>query len=301
MNKIAYVIVFSLCGLCANAQSLLSDYLKDVGYEGQRNTIISDAVAPALSIIRQQYRLEHKGKFYGKNNQPYYGESYSLGIKGSNGLLLSRNVLLPWEYDPSFQHISSSGKYSPVLYRTMQHSLKDSIWTQVNYEFKKTEYTTPVTPDSLLFRHVDSIRSFGLPESKNIESEDGYIVWVYSRANTQDSTIIHVYLRQESFHMGDETNSNLRTLNPTNSEKIIGGLFVVPKIERAGYIELLLAGVVVKNKEDKWVLSLLAEKSDIKDGTANSNSDDNAKSNNEGESNKTSDNAVEEFEPTLIK
>ena len=112
MNRICFIFVLSLCDLCANAQSLLGDYLKDVGYEGHNNSIISEAVAPALTIIRQQYRLERGGEYYGKNKRPFYGETYTLGVKVSGGTIMQRGVVIPWENDADFHRVKQGGKYS---------------------------------------------------------------------------------------------------------------------------------------------------------------------------------------------
>lgn len=50
--------------------------------------IFCDAVEPSLSIIRQQYRLERDGQYYGKNKQSFYGETYTMAVKVAGGTLL---------------------------------------------------------------------------------------------------------------------------------------------------------------------------------------------------------------------
>ena len=99
MKKNVFIIILSMSVFFCEAQSLLGEYLKDVGYEGQQMSILTEAVMPSLSIIRQQFRLERGGQFYGKNNMPYYGETYSLGIKISGGEIYQKQVVFPWMND----------------------------------------------------------------------------------------------------------------------------------------------------------------------------------------------------------
>ena len=48
-------------------------------------------------------------------------------------------------------------------------------------------------------------------------------------------------------------------MKPSDCEKVIGGLFVVPVIERAGYIKLQMVGIAAKDQEGNWSLHLLTK------------------------------------------
>lgn len=301
MKKILFFAGLMLCStIMVKAQSLMESLYTN-STESSKSVVVK-AVQPALSIIRQQYRLEYKGKFFGKNNQPYYGETYSLAIKISGGTYILHNVLYPWESDPSYQHISQGGKYAPVLYWTMQHSLTDSIWKRVDLELEKKEYIK-LSHDSLLFQLQDATSNFGLPElleDERLEGKQGYMVWAYASTNIQDS-VMRVNLRQESFQIDETNDSQLVSLNPYNSEKLIGGLYVVPKIERAGFITIQLAGIVAKDKNSKWMLCLLTKKTDSQDKTDEPIKKDRGKRKKNGESESKSEETVDDFEPTPIK
>lgn len=299
MKKNVIIIAFSLCGLCANAQSLLGDYLKDVGYEGQHNTIISDAVAPALTIIRQQYRLERGGEYFGKNKRPYYGETYTLGIKVSGGTIMQRGVVIPWENDADYHRVKQGDKYKPAIYWSLQRSLSDSIWKTVELELG-TQYVSSVDRDSLLFRHADAMSDFGLPVDETTGKKKGYLLWAYSNTSVQDSAM-HVSLRQVSHHIETSADSVYYSVSPKDAEKVIGGVFVVPVIERAGYIKLQMAGIASKNKKGKWVLYSLARYDNDTGKTKEPAKKEKGKRRKDSEREAKVEETVDDFEPTPIK
>ena len=299
MKRIALILIVALCGLCANAQSLLGDYLKDVGYEGQHNTIVSDAVAPALTVIRQQYRLERSGEYYGKNKRPFYGETYTLGVKVSGGTIIQRGVVFPWENDQDYHRVKQGGKYKPSIYWSFQKSLSDSIWKAVELELG-SQYVSPVDRDSLLYRHTDAMSDFGLPVDETSGKKNGYLIWAYSSTNVQDSTM-QVSLRQISHQLETSVDSVYYSVNPKDGDKIIGGIFVVPVIERAGYIKLQMVGIAFKNKEGNWELYTLAKRDSEPIKTTETSQKGKAKRKKKGESNPKSEENVSDFEPTLVK
>ena len=298
MNRIAFIILFSLCGLCSNAQSLLGEYLKDVGYEGQHSNIVSDAVAPALTIIRQQYRLERGGEYYGKNKRPFYGETYTLGIKVSGGTIIQRDVVIPWGNDTDYHRVKQGGKYKPAIYWSLQRSLSDSIWKPVELEIG-TNYVSKVDRDSLLFRHADAMSDFGLPIDETPGKKKGFMVWAYSN-NVKDSTM-QVNLRQVSHQLETSSDSVYYNISTKDEDKIIGGIFVIPVIERAGYIKLQMAGIAAKDKKGKWVLYVLAKESDSNNKSEEPAKKEKKKRKKDAESEKKAAEPVDDFEPTPIK
>ncbi len=299
MNRICFIFVLSLCDLCANAQSLLGDYLKDVGYEGHNNSIISEAVAPALTIIRQQYRLERGGEYYGKNKRPFYGETYTLGVKVSGGTIMQRGVVIPWENDADFHRVKQGGKYKPAIYWSLQKSLSDSIWNTVELELG-SQYVSPIDKDSLLFRHADAMSDFGLPIDETSGQKKGYMVWAYVNSNVNDSTM-QVNLRQVSHNIENTEDSSYYSVSPKDADKVIGGIFVIPAIERAGYIKLQMAGIATKNKEGNWTLCLLAKKSNSNVKTEELEKKDKRQRKKKDEPKSKQEEAIDEFEPTPIK
>jgi len=282
----------------ATSQSL-RDYIRSRA--GNSDSLIINAVSPALSLIRQQYRLERNGEFFGKNKKPFYGETYTLGIKIAGGTIIHRDVLLPWENDEDYKRVNSSGKYKPVHFRSMHHNVNEKEWESVDLELG-TQYTSPLSTDSLLFRHTDATRDFGLPEDSTTGFKRGYLIWAYSTTNLQDSTM-QVKLQSSVIAIDVRLDSTSIGLRPEIRENLLGGLFVVPKVELPGTIRILLAGVAAKTSHKEWVLKpmriALNEVTNI-DEIKNT---DKPKKKKKMKSEKESDSkmSVEYIEPTPIK
>lgn len=254
------VILIALLAMIASqacqAQGLIESlYKKSVSTTAN---IVSDAVMNELCIVRQQYRLARDGKTYGKNNKPYYGETYSLGIKVSNGMIISNSVLEPWKDDPDFNRLNSSNQYKPELFWSYQRELKDTNFKEVDFEFG-TDYIHPLDTGKQLFIHDEKKGDFGLSIDNTPGEKVGYMIWVYTNTNLQDSAMV-VSIKQTSMKIVASEDSAKISLDENDSEKILGGFYVAPKYERGGRIQLQLIGVAVpSNNGQKWELSLLTK------------------------------------------
>ena len=224
----------------------------------ENNAFLTDALMPAFSVIRQQYRLEREGQYYGKNNMPFYGESYTLAVKVPGGTFMQRAVLRPWENDADYNRVSEGGKYTHSLFSSYQRQLADSVWKRVELDREGSRYVKPIDDDSLIFNLEEAKPDFGLAIDETPGRKQGYMVWAYSGTNARDSAM-HISLRQESRVITVSADSLHYSVSPADVDRIIGGIFVVPQIERTGYIKLLMAGIAAKNKDGKWVLCLLAK------------------------------------------
>lgn len=227
--------------------------------KGVNKSVFCDAIIPALTIIRQQYRLERNGDFFGRQNKPYFAETYSLGVKISGGTLMHRCVIFPWENDADYQRINGSGKYNPTYFFSMQRSIVGNEWKTVELELG-TQYVTALSSDSLLYKHTDATADFGLPIDETAGMKQGYMIWAYSTSNLKDSAM-QVKFHQSELKIEAKTDGKTVSVKPANINNVLGGVFIVPQIERAGYIKLLLVGVAAKDSNGEWTLSLMTSKS----------------------------------------
>ncbi len=297
--RLICTVLFVIVSLTTSAQSFQDAINHLANRRIENSTIINDALAPALSVIRQQYRLERGGDYYGKSNRPYYGETYTLGIKVSGGTILQRGVIVPWESDDDYQRVNKDNKYKAEWYKTLQRSLQDSIWQAVELELG-TQYVSSFNSDNTLYIHTDAMSDFGLPTDETPGKKHGYLVWAYTSSSVQDSTI-RVNLRQSSYQVDATPDSTTISLTPSDADKVIGGLFVVPIIERAGYIKLLMAGVAAKKSDGSWYLQLLTKETETLT-KMESKSKGKAKRKKDKEQMKQKDvNATDDSEPTPIK
>lgn len=239
--------------LPVRAQSL-RDYIRSRAES--TDSILLKAITPSLSIVRQQFRLEKGGEFFGKNNNPFYGETYSLCVKVSGASILQNQVATPWKYDSDYQRVNQSGKYNPVLFWSFQRSLADSVFIPTEWDLEK-----PISSNALLYESEDKIRDFGLDEDKTSGYKSGYMVWAYSSTNTLDSAM-HVLLKSSTYKIDVSSSEADVTMSPDEPEKVIGGIFVVPIFEKGARIQIKLVGVAAKSDEGKWLLHLLANQPD---------------------------------------
>lgn len=227
-------------------------------HDSDNGSIILEALKPAMSIVRQQYRLEREGKYYGKNNMPFYGETYTLAVKVPGGTFMQRAALRPWENDTDYNRVSEGGKYTHSLFSSYQRQLADSVWKRVELDREGSRYVKPIDSDSLIFNTEEAKPDFGLSIDETPGRKQGYMIWAYSDTNALDSAM-HIRLRQENRVINVSADSLHFSISPADVDRIIGGIFVVPQIEKTGYIKLLMAGIAAKNKDGKWVLCLLAK------------------------------------------
>ena len=275
MRKLMLLIII-LCAIDSYGQNIESAIDAIINRKND-NGIVLESITPELSIIRQQYRLKLKEDYYGKNNKPYYGEKYSLGIKVGGGLLFLSNIVKPWEGDADFERVTAKRKYLPELFWSYQRGLRDSVYHDVELEIYNPNYVFPINADSTLYRQDDQVSDLGLIINDSAGKKNGYMVWAYTQTNVQDSAM-NVTLRQSSYVVDAKPDSMQIAMSPDNPEKILGGLFVVPKYEQGGRVQMQLAGVAVRTKNGKWALQVLlnseAKKSEKTQNTATKESDD---------------------------
>lgn len=260
MRFLIILIISCLISLTGRAQIDINDLLNgSITTMESTSDIVTKAVKPALTIIRQQYRLERNGEFFGRQNKPYFAETYTLGVKIPGGTLMHRSVIFPWENDADYQRINGSGKYNPTNFVSMQRPVVANEWKAVDFELD-TEYVTALSSDSLLYKHSDATADFGLPIDETSGFKQGYMIWAYSTSNLKDSAM-QVKFQQSELKIEAKTDIKTVSVKPDNSSNVLGGVFIVPKVERAGYIKLLLVGVASRNSHGEWLLNLMTTKS----------------------------------------
>lgn len=255
-KKLLFWIFLSFFCIPCMAQISIADLLKNGAKLGEGINMTKEALLPDLYLIRQQYRLERKGKTYGKSHKPYYGETYSLGIKVSGGMYVTNSVIEPWKGDADYERVNADGKYKPEYFWTYQRHLNDSVYKAVELDFG-TSYISAVNADKSLWLHQDLQSDFGLSVDNTLGEKKGYMLWAYSKTEAQDSAMV-VELRQSVFKTVVKVDSTLVPMSPNDNGKLIGGLFVVPKYEKSGVVKMLLAGIAVKSETAKWSLQLFA-------------------------------------------
>ena len=276
MNKYILIIVLSIYTISGYAQNSvdgkLPKWLIEIGstdvtdttkneipvissdemnVDGTVTDIIFHAVAPALKIVKQQYRLKKDGDFFGRNNKPHFGESFSLGVKVSGGTILQNEVLYPWVNDKDYKDVNEAGKYTPVLYDSYQKSVIGGDYEKVDFELN-TPYVKSVGKDSLLYIHSDVYSDFGLNMDTASGEKSGYMLWVYEADGKCD-------YRVEALNLQASVESTVIPMKTSSPSKVLGGVYVIPVNERPGTISFYLVGVASTCNNKDWSLKLLTK------------------------------------------
>lgn len=258
MRRLLLICLYVLLSMNTFAQISIADLLGSSSIKGESINLTKDALAPELSIIRQQYRLERNGETYGKNGKSFYGETYTLAIKVAGGLYVSGHAVEPWRNDADYERVNVDKKYKPDYFWCYQRALNDSVYKPIELEIG-TEFLQPVNSGKSLWKHQDKMSDFGLSEDITLCKKTGYMLWAYASPDIQDSAMV-VNLRQNTLVVDVKADSTLQEVTPKEVERVIGGLFVVPKYEGRGRVQFYLAGVAVKVGKAKWALQLLTDK-----------------------------------------
>lgn len=213
--------------------------------------LVFKAVAPALKIIKQQYRLKKDGDFFGRNNKPHFGESFSLGVKVAGGMILQNEVLYPWVNDKDYKDVNEAGKYTPVLYDSYQKSVIGGDYEKVDFELN-TPYVKSVGKDSLLYIHSDVYSDFGLNMDTASGEKSGYMLWVYETDGKCDYKV-------EALNLQASVESTVIPMKTSSPSKVLGGVYVIPVNERPGTISFYLVGVASTCNNKDWSLKLLTK------------------------------------------
>ena len=213
--------------------------------------LVFKAVAPALKIIKQQYRLKKDGDFFGRNNKPHFGESFSLGVKVAGGTILQNEVLYPWANDKDYKDVNEAGKYTPVLYDSYQKSVIGGDYEKVDFELN-TPYVKSVGKDSLLYIHSDVYSDFGLNMDTASGEKSGYMLWVYEADGKCDYKV-------EALNLQASVESTVIPMKTSSPSKVLGGVYVIPVNERPGTISFYLVGVASSCNNKDWSLKLLTK------------------------------------------
>lgn len=213
--------------------------------------LIVKAVSPILRVVKQQYRLKKDGDFFGRNNKPHFGESFSLGVKVAGGTILQNEVLYPWVNDKDYKDVNEAGKYTPVLYDSYQKSVVGGDYEKVDFELN-TPYVKPVGKDSLLYIHSDVYSDFGLNMDTASGEKSGYMLWVYETDGKCDYKV-------EALNLQASVEATVIPMKTSSPSKVLGGVYVIPVNERPGTISFYLVGVASTFNNKDWSLKLLTK------------------------------------------
>lgn len=204
--------------------------------------MVEEAVAPAFSIVRQEFQLqdEQSGQKYNLDSLGYFGFSEAVCINLVDGIITSKVILRPWEFD---ENVASYSEYKPVLSGISEYNESNDSWTPLDCpsfenarEIENSEKI--IIQDSLLTRK-------GLLIDKKSGPKDGWLFWVYREGNKLSFKSF-----RQKFILND-TASMASILQPEESDTPLMGILLSTDYSEVGVIRFKLAAIV-ERFADGW-------------------------------------------------
>ncbi len=252
-RNIIVICVFAILSLDINAQ-LTRDLSSFSPLKSPNQQIIEKVVNSGVFIIKQSYELaDSLDNRYGLSGNKEFGVDYTLAVKIKNGFIINERTINPWDFNPQFEQYR--GKYTPKLFPS-QYSEVSANCKYDTISIKEDELKV-VFPDMLYAQESEQFFGDGFTLGGEIGDNDGWIVWFTQKkdSNLGKSTDLNLSIIQKKLNITQKENGNYfyHVDSLQTSEKIIGGIFIIPEIISVGQMEMKLCGIVCRI-DNGWML-----------------------------------------------
>lgn len=198
--------------------------------------LIEDAVQDGLYIVESSYLLEDStGQRFGLDGKPYFNRMRYAGFAMNGGDIIPSEAFRPWLGDAEFAPYKET--YKPVLYGVNLRAKNDTAFHSIeSLAFKDTVQLW----DGYIVARKKEIKGFE-PDT-TIGEKDGWLVLLGS----DDADIRCMQKSIEVTEAGKQT-----VEVPSELSALIGGVYVVPVVEKVGQITFQLCGVVLPSQGGK--------------------------------------------------
>ena len=224
------------------SQGLLDSFKSD----NQR--LVEMALKGCIIEVVQKYELSDtiSGKRFGRNEKDFFNSVSFACVPTDKGLVCPLDIMVPWRNDSDFSKYI--GKYKPVL-KSSEFTINDSLivvdsCTFLNYSIKKDSSYIICTDniDEMPHFSVDSV-----PGKKK-----GWCVWISQtdkdkQKNGEKYELRCIYKELELAYGKD------LLLKAPSSDNIIGGFYIVPRVETLGRLSFMFSGFMFYS-DNNWKL-----------------------------------------------
>jgi len=276
MKRVLYLLVF-IAGIHASAYSQQLSTLDNLLSNNQQ--LIEDGVKDGFFVVRRYYKLQDTTKteptYYGWNNLPYFGFTYSLGIKIKSGYFMDDVAGRPWVYDARFEEYRNNARYAPVISESEYRIHNDTTYLKL---LQNESLVSIISNEHLYFVKDTTFNNKGFAVDSLLGVKKGWLVWVITDKPLQeqpDQTLSLTIYRAELTFENDSVSYEVR--NPTTDKSILGGIYIMPDNSEIGQITFLIAGILEK-KDNQWVVIPVRKKSSLGQnapGAVNANTNNN--------------------------
>lgn len=213
--------------------------------------MVVDAIAPAFSIIKQEFQLldETTGQKYNLDSLSYFGYSDALCVKLKGGFLTSKRVVTPWDYD---ENISSYPEYKPVLSDLAEFDQKNESWNKLIH--KRYSNVEEVAWSEKVIVRDTLFASKGL-EIDTVEGrKEGWLIWIYRYGDRLSFKPI-----RQTINVSD-TLRVIPVIQPVDEQDLLTGVMLSTEMTEIGVIRFRLVALVEKFAEGWNAICLLPKK-----------------------------------------
>lgn len=221
------------------------------------NEYVRQASEPGLFVVKQSFQVvDSNGTKFGWNNQKFFSEVYSVGIRTEGGFFIHDRAVHPWEYDSRF--VQYKEQYTPVLYETFVRGYSDTTFRKVD-AFKLQE------KDTSDYYFVSDVKTFGADGFALSVSEGKTEVWSVWFPSSKD---LAQSGKSSSFNTIIQKSQVVFSVNPTpmieppaTSDTLTSGIILIPDFSQIGIIKFLLCGIIKRTQNGFVVTPLKRETS----------------------------------------
>jgi hypothetical protein len=243
MKKLFLFLILVLGASATKSQLQILDFpLKSANQQ-----LVEDAVGDGFFVVNSRYRLRNvkEKKFYGWENKDYFGETITLGIKTHEGYLIDSRAITPWQNDANFEEYRDNKSFEPVLWQTTYRCKSDTAFSDLNIE--TTEFKADVY-GKFQFAADTLFHKQGFLTDNSDGNKNGWLVWVLAPDSASNESDLLVYRSEIEFIAGQKA-YDIKTA--ATAKTILGGVFVIPQVEKIGQITFYLSGIAVE-KNGEW-------------------------------------------------
>ncbi len=242
--KNCFIIILALTiGSTASGQSL--QRILSTGNQ----MMVEEAVAPAFSIVRQEFQLqdEQSGQKYNLDSLGYFGFSEAVCINLVDGIITSKVILRPWELD---ENVASYPEYKPVLSVMSEYNISNGSWTPL--ECPSFENAREIDNSEKVIIQDTLFTRKGLVVDTEGGQKDGWLFWVYREGNSLSFKSF-----RQKFVLND-TASMASIMQPEENDTPILGVLLSTDYSEVGVIRFKLAAIVERFAEGWKAISIVS-------------------------------------------
>jgi len=240
-------------------------------YFSNNQQLIEDAVKDGLFVMSSYYKLQDTTKtepaYYGRKSLPYFGVTYTLGIKVKNGYFISNAAVHPWMGDSNYRESTyrNDNRYVPVVSEYKYRLLDDTAYQPLPL---KDATINEISKNRSYFVRDAVFQNEGFNIDTSTGMKKGWLVWATTDkplAEQPEQALSFTIYRAEVVFEKSKDSYEIKA--PATDKIVLGGFFVLPVPTGIGQIEFKLTGILA-NEMNQWsIVRMTSTEADSSSGS----------------------------------